>query len=90
MGSPPFRASIFAVRGMRRTDDLYGDMLTAPIIVRQREVQDDELRHMLQAAQATGNTVCFFEQFAYRGEPHATLAYGQSLFGLHPVPKTPS
>jgi hypothetical protein len=54
-------------------------MLTAPILTKQRELDDDGLRQMLLAAQAIGNTTYFFEQFAYQGEPHATLAHGQSL-----------
>lgn len=52
-----------------------------PIIIRPREVQDGELREMLSAASAAGDTADFFSRFAYYhpGKPFETLESGEAL-----------
>jgi hypothetical protein len=52
-----------------------------PVLIKQRQIDDDELRKMLRAAEKTGDTNDFFRHFSYDGEPHQTLSFGQALLG---------
>jgi len=54
-------------------------LASTPIQIGQRQIGDDELQQMLLSASANGDTIDFFSHFTYHGEPHQTLAYGQSL-----------
>ncbi len=52
---------------------------TPPILIKQRQIDEDELRKMLIAARASGDTLNFFRHFGYQGQPHETLAFGEEL-----------
>jgi hypothetical protein len=54
-------------------------MGAVPIIIKARQINDDELRTILIDAHASGQISDFFERFAYRGPPDQTLALGRAL-----------
>src|SRR5262249_21648642 len=56
-------------------------LLNTPIVIRQREIADDELQRMLLSACAAGDTVDFFGKFEYFAPDHPfiTLERGEAL-----------
>jgi hypothetical protein len=56
-------------------------MSLEPVLIRQREIQDDELRQMLHSAVTSGDTADFFRHFEYyfADQPFLTLCRGEAM-----------